>query len=124
MSATVDRLEQRMAHLARANEVRTERACFKRQLRSQAASETTLQVAALIQAADPQVANMRLEELLLCVPRVGVQAARRIRRRAGGYDPISPDIRVGAIGYSRRQAVASELRALALLAQRREERAA
>lgn len=113
MSTAVFDREQSMRALDRANAVRTDRACLKRALASQEPAEAALELAGLIELADERVATMRLLELLLAVRRIGVSKAHRILSRAGRGQPIGGMLRVGDLGFSRRQAVASELRGFA-----------
>ncbi len=101
MSATLTALqrttEQRMAALARANEVRVRRAQFKRECKAG-------RISLLDVLADPPsyVANMKLLDLLLTTPKIGEVKAKQVLAQAR----VSPVKTIAGVSPRQRSEVA------------------
>jgi hypothetical protein len=74
-------LEQRHAALARANRIRTYRACKKKDVKAGREPWDFFLMAG--QRGDPMMGTMRLREALICMPALGPKKADAIMRMAG-----------------------------------------
>lgn len=103
---TFDRtLQQRYAALDRANDVRSRRAAWKRDVKA------GRRLALDVLLSPPWWAeSMKVVDVLLAVPKVGrVKASKTLRRGPDGL-PIPPGKALGALSDRQRQALAEALR--------------
>lgn len=94
---------QQMDALALANRIRTTRACFKRSLKETA--DARAQAARAVDRPAPQLATMKVYELLKAVPRIGESKAQRIMFR----HQVSPAKTLGGLSDRQRRALVAEL---------------
>lgn len=93
MTVPVRSPEQRIAALARANEIRLYRAAIKRQIKA-----GTLTFSGVLDANNPLMATMKVSELLMAVPRIGERKAAKILR----LEQVSMSKTVGGLSVRQR----------------------
>ena len=99
-------LAQRQHALERANIIRLGRAQWKRDLRLLTRTDASDEVARILDEPPAIMRSMRVEDLLLAIPRIGGAKVDRIMWRAG----VSPRKRVGGLSARQRKALSAVLR--------------
>ena len=107
MTVTMPLVEQRMAALRMANDVRLTNARVRRQVGMLGQRDGMLAVADLLERLDPSASAMPISRLLRSVHRLGDRKARRLLNHAG---IVSGDRRVDQLTVRQRACLATALR--------------